>query len=224
MKRLTIITALFLTACMAVLAVTYGPELWAGYKFLKTMDREVAEAEADLGPWPHLQSTCTACHGEQGRARNSQYPSLAGLSESYIEEQLHAFANGYRKNVHMNPIAGTLDDSEIKLLAVYFSRQAPAPNEAVEINAPLRQIAESVITAKGCEGCHGKELNGGALAPRLAGQGEAYLADQLKAFKTGARLDPAQTMNVIAGSLSDEEIVATARVLASQVPANTQGD
>jgi len=56
--------------------------------------------------------------------------------------------------------------------------------------------------------------DGGPLGPRLAGQGEVSLADQLTAFKGGELQDPTQAMNGIADSLSEGEIKATARYVA----------
>jgi len=56
-----------------------------------------------------------------------------------------------------------------------------------------------------CVGCHG--VNGIGLSsefPNLAGQKEAYLVKQLKAFKSGARVDP--SMKAMAGALSDTDI------------------
>jgi YVTN family beta-propeller protein len=56
-----------------------------------------------------------------------------------------------------------------------------------------------------CAGCHG--VNGIGLSqefPNLAGQKEAYLLKQLKAFKSGARKDP--TMNLIATALESKDM------------------
>lgn len=55
--------------------------------------------------------------------------------------------------------------------------------------------------AKGCAGCHG--LDGKGRIP-LAGKKADYLAEQLQAFKSGARQD--EMMNMVAGGLSDQDI------------------
>jgi cytochrome c553 len=61
--------------------------------------------------------------------------------------------------------------------------------------------------AKMCAACHGLDgLSRVADAPNLAGNGELYLARQLKAFRSGERKHP--QMSVIAASLSDEDIAA----------------
>lgn len=60
--------------------------------------------------------------------------------------------------------------------------------------------------AVACAGCHGVDGNGGAnpLWPKLAGQDPAYIAKQLKDFKTGKRKDP--IMAGMAAALSDADM------------------
>lgn len=56
-----------------------------------------------------------------------------------------------------------------------------------------------------CAGCHGTNGIGlGSEFPNLAGQKQAYLIKQMKAFKDGTRIDP--TMKAMAASLSDNDI------------------
>lgn len=61
------------------------------------------------------------------------------------------------------------------------------------------------VKARMCVVCHG-ELGISVLpnAPHLAGQPEAYLATQLKAYRSGARSN--EVMGVIAKPLTDAEI------------------
>jgi len=59
--------------------------------------------------------------------------------------------------------------------------------------------------AASCAGCHGaKGISAIPTYPNLAGQKEAYLAKQMKAFKDGTRKDP--TMNQMAKALSDADM------------------
>jgi len=59
--------------------------------------------------------------------------------------------------------------------------------------------------AAACGGCHGVQgISAVPTYPNLAGQKEAYLVKQMKAFKDGTRKDP--TMNAMATPLSDEDI------------------
>jgi cytochrome c553 len=68
--------------------------------------------------------------------------------------------------------------------------------------------------ARACAVCHG-ELGVSILpnAPHLAGQPEVYLAEQLKAYRSGKRSD--EIMGVIAKPLTDAEIKDLAAWFAS---------
>jgi cytochrome c553 len=56
-----------------------------------------------------------------------------------------------------------------------------------------------------CATCHGSQgISTAPDAPNLAGQPQGYLADQLKAFRSGTRVHP--VMNVVAKALSDADI------------------
>jgi len=59
--------------------------------------------------------------------------------------------------------------------------------------------------AAACGACHGaKGISALATYPNLAGQKEAYLVKQMKAFKDKSRKDP--TMNAMAAPLNDADI------------------
>ncbi len=59
--------------------------------------------------------------------------------------------------------------------------------------------------AASCAGCHGaKGISAVPTYPNLAGQKEAYLVKQLKAFKDKSRTDP--TMNAMVAPLSDADM------------------
>ena len=59
--------------------------------------------------------------------------------------------------------------------------------------------------AASCGGCHGVQgISAVPTYPNLAGQKEAYLVKQMKAFKDGSRKDP--TMNAMAKPLSDADM------------------
>ncbi len=58
--------------------------------------------------------------------------------------------------------------------------------------------------AASCAGCHGPAGISNPMWPNLAGQQEAYLAKQLKAFRDGTREDP--MMSPMAKPLTDTDI------------------
>jgi cytochrome c553 len=65
-----------------------------------------------------------------------------------------------------------------------------------------------------CAACHGAAgISAVPMYPNLAGQKEAYLAKQLKDFKTGKRKDP--VMAPMAMALSDEDMANIAAYYAS---------
>ena len=76
----------------------------------------------------------------------------------------------------------------------------------VTVNAGLAgDLAAGKSRAASCSGCHGvKGISANPLWPNLAGQKDAYLAKQLKAFRDGTRSDP--MMTPMAKPLSDADI------------------
>ncbi len=67
--------------------------------------------------------------------------------------------------------------------------------------------------AASCAGCHGaKGISAVPTYPNLAGQKEAYLVKQLKAFKDKSRKDP--TMNAMVAPLSDTDMANIAAYFA----------
>jgi len=68
--------------------------------------------------------------------------------------------------------------------------------------------------AASCAGCHGAAgISAVPMYPNLAGQKEAYLVKQMKAFKTKTRTDP--TMNAMAAPLSDADMANIAAYFSS---------
>jgi cytochrome c553 len=65
-----------------------------------------------------------------------------------------------------------------------------------------------------CSACHGAAgVSAVPMYPNLAGQKEAYIAKQLKDFKSGKRKDP--VMAPMAMSLSDEDVANVAAYYSS---------
>lgn len=223
MKRVIVIGAIVAATALAGSAVVYGPKLLAGYRFMNAVDQHDAEYQANGGAWPQRQDTCTLCHGARGQPENAQYAALADQPASYIETQLQAFAEGRRHSAQMSPLAANLTDEQIKYLANYFAQQKPGMTEITTADESLQQHGQRTVAANGCVACHGEKLSGGPLAPRIAGQGQLYLTDQLMAFKLGQRKDPTQAMNALAGSLSEDDIRAVAHYLANLTPAAVPG-
>ena len=64
-------------------------------------------------------SMCLGCHGSKAEG-NGQFPRLAGQHPGYLVNQLSSFKEGARKNGHMQAIAGSLSEDDMKALAAYF--------------------------------------------------------------------------------------------------------
>jgi cytochrome c553 len=120
----------------------------------------------------------------------------------------------------MAPLIAALKKSQISAIAAHFASQAPARNAAGD---PALAARGKVVYEEGnrttgvpaCVGCHLPDGAGHQRYPRLAGQRQAYIVQQLAEFKSGVRSnDRAHVMRAVAGRLTDEESRAVAEYLA----------
>jgi cytochrome c553 len=153
---------------------------------------------------------CAACHGEGGRSKASDAPSLAGQPALYTIRQLRDFRSQQRAEAdtaaYMWGVSALLDDDTIKSLADYYAAQAPHTGWTKAKPELLRQgkdIFENGLPGKGvraCASCHGDNAEGASGFPRLAGQYADYLYRQMKVFSTRLRphgvLMKAETSNM----------------------------
>lgn len=172
---------------------------------------------------------CASCHGAGGNSTLPANPNLASMPHEYIAKQLNDFASkdGTAKPARggangapsiMTPFASALSAEDKQNIAYYLAQQkldfekaGTASNEATmsrgqEIwrgGLPDRRVPA-------CAGCHSP--NGAGIPgfyPRLAGQFPAYIADQLKLYRSGDRANSA-IMQEIADRMSDADIAAVA--------------
>ena len=92
------------------------------------------------------------------------------------------------------------------------------PERSRNLNDAL--VPASAMAQQVCSNCHG--LDGNSTSPnfpRLAGQSEAYLVEQLKAFRGHGRLDPAgfEYMWGLSRHLTDAQVEGLAAYFSSQV-------
>ena len=72
--------------------------------------------------------------------------------------------------------------------------------------------ADGATKAALCAACHGsKGVSTNPLWPSLAGQQEAYLVKQIKAFRDGERTDA--SMQPFVANLSDQDVAGPSRLL-----------
>jgi cytochrome c553 len=188
---------------------------------------------------------CSGCHGVDGKAQLQHFPSLAALDASYIEQRIAAFQavpappsgellywfvkpdSARKVNASSTPearadmvgIAHAITPRETKAAAAWYSTRQPAPVHSVDAARAEGGKALYVkgLPAKGvasCQDCHGGP-GVQASAPRLAGQNDGYLANQLRRIRTGSRAHPAE-MTSSTTRLDDQQIRAVAAYLASQ--------
>jgi len=70
--------------------------------------------------------------------------------------------------------------------------------------------------AADCADCHGDDGKGDEESPALAGLDEAYHVEQLKAFKSGERVDEGEMMGMYAEDLSEQDMADLAAYYATK--------
>ncbi|WP_189402765.1 cytochrome c [Arenicella chitinivorans] len=162
---------------------------------------------------------CSACHGV-GAQGNPQLgsPALAGQHASYLERQLHNFANGIRGadgadsyGKQMAASSSLIAESEWSSVSTYLATLEPSSSTASDGDTVLGYK----VFQGTCSGCHGAEGQGNPAlhAPRIAGLAPDYLLRQFKHFQTGVRgANPedryGRQMAMMASTIRDPEQVS----------------
>ena len=151
-----------------------------------------------------VKGSCAACHGEDGNSVAPTFPKLAGLQVEYLEKQLRDFMTGKRASELMAPAMAALKPADVAALAAYYAAQKPQPNTVGDaaLAARGKQIFDDGNTDSGvpaCVGCHQPGGAGNERYPRLAGQHQAYAAQEMRRFRSGERNnDRARVMRAVA--------------------------
>lgn len=114
----------------------------------------------------------------------------------------------------MSPVAVGMKDADMRDIAAYFAAEKPAPAKGGK-DPKLVAAGEKIAQTFHCSSCHMPDYSGQKHIARLAGQHDAYLASQLRGFKTGSRPDIDGSMASAAQPLSDQDIDSLASYLAS---------
>jgi cytochrome c553 len=182
-------------------------EVWAMVAFLQRLPgldaqdyRRLVSEDAPSGTRdvvPAAASACARCHGPDGRGRGSPaFPVLAGQRPEYLQAALQAYARGERHSGFMGPVAGGLDEEEMRELAVHYGglprRPVPrSPLSSAEATARGEEIARSGIPGQrvpACAPCHGPgDTPRHPFYPILAGQYSEYLVLQLELLRQDRR-------------------------------------
>ena len=157
---------------------------------------------------------CAACHGEDGNSANPQIPSIAGQPKLFLENQLILFREELRRSDQMLPVVKGLKDAEIVKLAEHFSKLPAKAMESGAADSKLLKTGAERAKALRCGVCHLSDYSGQNQIPRLAGQREAYLEAEMRAYRDGKRTGGDTIMAATLYGVSDADIKALAHYLA----------
>lgn len=175
------------------------------------------DAEAGKSLYP----VCTACHGPAGLGNQAMNaPKLAGQEPWYIVKQMQLFQNGARGTA-----PGDMHGMQMAMMSKgpQLAGEEALQNLAAYIGTfPVVEVPTTVSgdAAAGktlytvCAACHGPAGQGveAMAGPKLAGQSDWYLVNQLNKFKQGQRgyhdMDHGgRQMRPMVGTLVDDKAV-----------------
>jgi cytochrome c553 len=180
--------------------------------------------EADAGKL--AAQVCASCHGPRGDSISPAFPKIAGQRAEYLASQLKAFRDRTRADpmaqAYMWGMTSQLSDDSIKKLAAFYAGQKPASGKLgdtklVQSGKAIYEGGIPEAKVQACITCHGKNAEGNAVFPRLAGQHAEYLVKQLVLFKSSLREGGnAPIMHGITTGMSFEQMEAVAAYLMSK--------
>jgi len=162
---------------------------------------------------------CAGCHGEGGVSRRPGVPNLAGQDPQVLARMMKEYVKGDRKHDLMKVMLSGISDAEFNKIALYYARQIPARAQTPLVGDPVAGKAAGEV----CAGCHGEQ---GVVSsspgtapefPNLAGQDSQFLANALRAYRTGSRAN--ETMRAMAETVDESAINDVASYFAGLPPA-----
>ncbi len=156
---------------------------------------------------------CAACHGPDGNSTNPQIPSIAGQPKLFLENQLILFREELRKSEQMAPVVKGLKDPEIIKLAEHFSKLPAKVMDTAPADPAMVKQGTARAKQLRCGICHLADFSGQNQIPRLAGQREAYLDSEMRAYRDGKRTGGDTIMAAALYGVSDADIKALAHYL-----------
>jgi cytochrome c553 len=76
---------------------------------------------------PSRLGLCAACHGATGHASMPGVPNLAGQRLDYLRDALKQYRDGRRNMPLMRAAIGPISETELDVLARWYSAQSPQP-------------------------------------------------------------------------------------------------
>jgi cytochrome c553 len=176
---------------------------------------------ASVGRGATLALQCSMCHGARGTASaGTDAPHLAGQPPSSTYKQLRDFKSGHRPSAVMQPLAANLSDQDMHDLAAFYSletRETLVRHAGLHMEVPrLVSNGSPMRNIGACASCHSPGV-GRAATPVLDGLPEAYLRQQLNAFRSARRAnDINKQMRNAAHQLTESEVGILAKYYASR--------
>ena len=140
--------------------------------------------------------SCKACHGADGGGVKDQKitgPNLTILKDKYAKEQFNLILSGKRKGAGTEQMMkvlkeSKLTDKELNNALDYVLKMKEAPSFHAGGGDAKKGKAKYTTVCLHCHGQDAKGYSNPALpAPRLAGQSDMYIFNQIKNFKAGHR-------------------------------------
>jgi len=190
-------------AILIVCSISYG-----GPRSQTTPTTE-DEEQYDPDNAEEINEICAGCHGVYGEGGgDGTYPRLAGMSSTYIVNQLRAFKSRERLNIPMLPYATEreLPEDDIRDISIFLSKIAlytKMPDVGDDVTAYEKLLIAKrifnvprvegdvtqgqILYNKTCKKCHAGDGAGRGKNPPLAGQYTVYLRLQIGLFLDGQR-------------------------------------
>ena len=167
-----------------------------------------------------VNDVCAGCHGVDGNSVVPNFPKIAGQHKKYLLSEMLDYQDSKRHSELMGPVMSSLSHEEMEGLAAYYSQQTPTPGEVTRPELlPLgKRVYLEGNTETGvpsCDGCHEEDGAGSAKFPRIAGQHQTYLLEEIARYESGERSNGKKVMKTVAHRLTKEEAEAVAEYIAS---------
>ena len=162
-----------------------------------------------------LSNTCNGCHGTDGASAGFN-PTVGGMPQTYIIDQMKKFKSGERPSSIMGRLAKAYSDDEIAAIASYYSTHKYVMAKQTTDAAKVARGKE--IHKERCEKCHEDNGKNGDDGGVIAGQWKDYLKITFQEFRSKKREMPKKMAAKIVGEgpLSDADIDALIEFYASQ--------
>lgn len=180
---------------------------------MKAIQADPAALQQAIAAGKKASFFCANCHGENGVAKTTDVPNLAGQHPAYLLEQIRKFGAGERKDPFMQGLIKVLKDEERVQIALYYASVTVPPSRADARLIPHGKM----MFEKLCVRCHGANARGNDIYPRLAGQQQPYLEKSITHYRDGTGVRNNQLMSIATASLKNEDITALSHFLA-QLP------